>query len=442
MRRAHGTGRRTVWRCGLLVLLAAAGSLGVPDAAGRAGAAASDPYGEFTPLTPARVLDTRTGNGRHGEVGPLAASTPIDVQITGRGGVAADGVSAVVANVTVTRPTVPSHLTVWPTGYDMPATSSLNYVAGQTVANLVTVAVGDGGRLTVGNAFGATHVIFDVVGFYADHDGPSGNRFHPLAPERIFDTRFGIGGVAVAPLGADATLAFDVRGRGELPGSGVRAVVLNVTVTQPTAASHLTVYPGDVALPLASNLNYVAGSTVPNLVTVRVPEDGVVRFHNAFGTVHVLADVVGFYDDETSTEAGRFVAALPRRVFDSRDLRDGAWGPNEVWLIGSFPGFAGIPLGEVDAVLLNVTAAAPTEASHLTVFPSDNCTVPLASNLNVIPGRNVPGAVITRLAPTYGCAAPDEVETVAIYNFAGQVHVIVDLFGVFTSPTSGLMVPP
>ena len=51
---------------------------------------------------------------------------------------------------------------------------------------------------------------------------------------------------------------------------------MNVTVTDPTWDGYVTVYPGDVAdRPTASNLNFVAGQTVPNLVTVKVPASGV-----------------------------------------------------------------------------------------------------------------------------------------------------------------------
>ena len=92
-----------------------------------------------------------------------------------------------------------------------PTPSNLNYVPGQTVPNLVTVAVGTGGKVSVYNNAGATHVIFDVVGFYADSSGPLGSRFHAVTPFRLFDTRdrrFG-------PLLADSTFKSKVTGKGE-----------------------------------------------------------------------------------------------------------------------------------------------------------------------------------------------------------------------------------
>jgi hypothetical protein len=429
--------RRTV---GVVVGLCCLLSGGLPSASVANAESVSDPEGEFTPLSPARVLDTRTGEGRSGAVGPVAAGSPIDVQITGRGGVAPNGVSAVVMNVTVTQPTDTSHLTIWPTGTGMASTSNLNFVPGQTVPNLVTVAVGPDGRVFLANAFGSVHVIFDVVGFYSGPDGGAGSRFHAIAPARLFDTRSDVGGVGVAPLGPAGTLRFDVRGQGGVPGTGVDAVVMNVTVAGPDAASHLTVYPDDVgAIPNASNLNFVPGLTVPNLVVVRVPGSGIVAFHNAFGNVHVIADVVGYYNQDRSTEAGRFIALEPYRAFDSRVDGDGSpLTPAEAWLIGDFPGFGGIPLGEAEAALLNVTAVAATEPTHLTVFPSDNCSIPNASNLNVTPGRTVPNQVVARLGPTDGCNAGDELETIAIYNHAGFVHVVIDVFGIFTSASTSL----
>ncbi len=80
-------------------------------------------------------------------------------------------------NVTVTQPTAASFLTVWPSGLKRPVISNLNYVPGQTVPNLVTVAIGDAGRVSVYNRFGSAHVIFDVVGFYTSDSGRLGSRF-------------------------------------------------------------------------------------------------------------------------------------------------------------------------------------------------------------------------------------------------------------------------
>jgi hypothetical protein len=71
-------------------------------------------------------------------------------------------------------------------------------------------------------------------------------------------------------------------------------VVLNVTATAPSSFGVLTVYPDDPR-PLASNLNWVAGQTVPNLVIVPVVNGHVKFFNNSPGTVHLIADLAGFF---------------------------------------------------------------------------------------------------------------------------------------------------
>lgn len=245
------------------------------------------------PLTPARVLDTRTGiGGPAGAVGPGGTRA---VEILGQGGVPTSGVSAVVLNLTATEPTVSSFVTAWPAGMARPTASNLNVTAGATVANLVTVKVGDGGRIGLYNNHGTTHLVADVVGWFASPDAVAtattgAGRFHGLDPRRILDTRSSIGRI-----GQGATVDLDVTGVGGVPADGVRAVVMNVTVTEPTGPSYLTAFPAGVVRPTASNLNYLAGQTIPNLVVVKVGDNGRVSLYNNVGGAHVVVDVVGWY---------------------------------------------------------------------------------------------------------------------------------------------------
>jgi hypothetical protein len=86
-----------------------------------------------------------------------------------------------------------------------------------------------------------------------------------------------------------------VAGNGGVPATGAKAVVLNVTVVNPTAASALTVWPDLENRPLSSDLNFTAGQTVPNLVVVKLSASGQIDIFNAFGTTNVIVDVVGWY---------------------------------------------------------------------------------------------------------------------------------------------------
>jgi streptogramin lyase len=403
-------------------------SLGFDPASVAALTLADVPTGEFTALTPARILDTRDGTGRGGATTPLGHAAQFDVQITGRGGVPASGVSAVVLNATVTGPTAGSFLSVWPAGRPRPLVSNLNYRGGQTVPNLVTVAVGQDGKVSVFNGAGTTHVVFDVLGYYSSSTGPFGARFVPLDPVRVFDTRDGTGGVAPQPIGPAGSLLFDLTGPDLLPETGVSGVVMNVTVTEPTGNGYLTVHPDGVARPLASNLNFVPGQTVANLVTVRLSPAGAARFFNAVGTTHVIADLVGFYTDEVTTNAGRFVPLDPTRLVDTR-LHGFPVGPEEavaIWTLGH----GGIPNADISAVALNVTATEPTAAGYLTVHP-EGCEVPFVSSLNFAAGQTVPNLAISAVSIRDDvCSFEDGI--VGVFNPVGDVHVIADLFGYFT----------
>ena len=121
----------------------------------------------YVALVPARVLDTRFGNGA--PVAPVGAGGVLNLQVTGRGGPSnvPSTASAVVLNVTVVNPTDSSYVTVWPTGGSQPPlASNLNFVAGEVIANLVVVKVGAGGQVSLYNNTGSTDLIADVVGYF------------------------------------------------------------------------------------------------------------------------------------------------------------------------------------------------------------------------------------------------------------------------------------
>jgi len=123
----------------------------------------------FTPLTPARLLDTRdepTVDGRFRSIGPLLGGGWMDLVVTGRGGVPSTGVSAVAINVTVDRPETSGFLTIHPAGIPLPRTSTLNFPADLTIANTAIVPVGANGQISIYNLRGRTNVIIDVLAWF------------------------------------------------------------------------------------------------------------------------------------------------------------------------------------------------------------------------------------------------------------------------------------
>jgi hypothetical protein len=139
------------------------------------------------------------------------------------------------------------------------------------------------------NSAGESHLIADVLGCFRSAGGA---RMMSIPPTRLLDSRSD--GGAPNPIG-QAPLALPVVGRGGVPAGGVTAVVLNVTATEGTADTYVTVYPSGQDRPTASNLNLVVGQTRANLVIAKVGTDGAVALYNNSGTIHLIADVVGYF---------------------------------------------------------------------------------------------------------------------------------------------------
>jgi hypothetical protein len=366
----------------------------------------------YVPLNPARLLDTRTGEG--GNISALATQAMTELKVAGFGGVPPTGATAVVLNVTVDSPWTAGFITAWPSGEGQPTVSNLNFVPGQTVPNLVTVKLGANGRVNLFNSEGSTQLIADVVGYYTPATTGCTGRFTAVTPKRVLDTRVDPG----TPVGPGQTINVAVTGGSStIPTSGVSGVALNVTVDQPTSAGFLTVWPTGEAQPLASSHNFVPGLTIANLVLAKVGAGGQISIFNSGGFTHVVADVVGYF----SASGGGFVPVSPQRIADSRfGVGTGVNGP--LGQGGSVDinvaGYAPVPTGATAAVV-NVTSVDSTSPSFITVSPS-GLPMPTASTLNPRPGVPVPNLAYLKLGSG---------GRLSLYNLAGSTDYIVDVFG-------------
>ncbi len=375
--------------------------------------AAPAPAGRFMPLTPARILDTRDGNG--GITGAVGSGATVDVQITGRGGVPTTGVAAVAMTVTVTQPTVGGYVTLYPAGIAPPLAANLNFVANETVSNLVVVKVGANGKVSLFNAMGATHVVADVAGWYSSAGTGNAGRFESVVPARILDTRNGTGGGV--RLGPGASLDMQVTGRGGLPASGVQAAAMNVTVTGTTAPGYITIHPTGEARPLAASLTFDANSTVGSRTMVKLGTNGKVTIFNGGQYTDVIVDVGGWYTDATvAGTLGALTPVSPTRILDTRDGL-GLLGPL-VTIDVQITGRAGVPTSGVRAVVLNATVTQPGAAGYLTIYPAGTAR-PLASDLNYGAGETQANLVVVQV----GAGGK-----VSLYA-ASTTHVIFDVAG-------------
>jgi hypothetical protein len=367
--------------------------------------------GLFSARSPVRVLDTRAGL-------PLGAGREIDMQIGGRFDVPA-GATAAVLNLTADQPCAAGFVTAYPCGGAPPDASNLNVAAGAKRPNHVVVQRGAGGRVCFTTSV-QTDLIADLAGWFS---ADSLGRFQARAPRRVLDSRFGVG----APLGPVAGGAALTLTLPDVP-SGARGAVLNVTVTQPAATGCVTAWPGPAdgspctnpGAPDASNLNFVAGQTVANLVTVGTASNGRICLETT-ASADLIADVAGWYADTGAA----LVAARPARVLDTRRGTGGVRGvlstDDAIAIrVGDLP-------AEASAAVLNVTAAEPAASGFVKLWPADAngaCgaqSAPDVSNLNVVGGQTAPNLATVALGGQRTVCA----------LATTPLHLIADLFGWF-----------
>jgi len=375
---------------------------------------------------PIRLMDTRRPGGQTVDCydqagGRLAAGSTYQLQVTGRSWIPSSGVSSAVLNVTVVAPAAAGYLTVYPCGQTQPNASNLNFAAGDVIPNLAIAKVGTGGKVCIFTSV-ETNLLVDASGYFSGNDPKRAL----AAPGRLLDTRVGgqtVDGLhqSVGRIAANVPYELPVGSRAGLVANPT-TVVLNVTAVNPSSGGHLTVYPCGQPIPNASNLNFVVGDVIPNLVVAKVGSGTKVCFVSSAAT-DLLVDVGGDLVGST------WIPLLaPARLLDTRNpgsaTYDGAHqGVGRISAGGTYElpvaGRAGV-LPTVDSVVLNVTAVNPGAGGYLTVYPCGEAQ-PNASNVNYSAGEVIPNSVLAKV-PANG--------RVCIFSSA-DTDVLVDISGFF-----------
>src|ERR1035437_9926056 len=396
-----------------------------------AAGAATATGGQYVPITPVRIADTRTGSTFPNAGQTMQAGGSVTVALPS----SVAGASAVALNVTATNTTGSGFFTVYPAGGTPPLASSLNFSPGANVPNFVIVPVGASNSITIyngppggdGSTGGAADAVVDLQGSFntvANTSGGAGH-FNPLTPARITDTRAGSGQTnAGMTLTAGGTLTVQATGKGGVPATGVSAVEVNVTEAANTAGGFLTVFPQGNTAPTVSNLNYVSGQIIANRVIVPVnPANGQFSIFNHAGNTDVVVDVDGYFTDSTgaSGAGSLFNPVTVARVIDTRS--SSPIGPNGNLNVP----ITGIPSG-ASAAVLNVTEASNTAGGFLTVSPTT--PAPLASDVNFVPRVSpVDPKVIVANGDIAALASNGSLN---VYNHDGNTNVVLDVAGYFT----------
>jgi hypothetical protein len=240
----------------------------------------------FTPVTPARLLDTRLTGQR------LADGTTVELQVGGVGGVPAN-VDAVTLNVTSVDPTMEGFVTVYACGSIRPTVSNLNPRPGRVRPNLVVTPVSASGKVCL-YSLQDVDLVVDVTGYLKQGIG---KRFTPSTPFRLIDTRERSrpelqAGTAGAPVQAGQTVTIQIAGVRGVP-TGIQAVSMNLTVTGATRPGYITAWPcGD--RPTTSTANYEAGEAVSNGAQLPLSATGTLCVYS-MQNAHVIIDVNGWW---------------------------------------------------------------------------------------------------------------------------------------------------
>ncbi len=240
----------------------------------------------FTGLaSPARLLDTRNNIGGIG--GRFQVGDDRALKVAGISGVPADAQS-VVLNITSGAATGVGFVTAYPDGQPMPVASNLNLNPAQTRANLSVVKVGADGKIRLAVFETDTDLVVDVFGYY----GSKGGKTTAVDPVRVVDSRTGLG-TPKQIFGPGETRNVQVAGVGGVPANAT-AVMLNVTAAETDSWGWLTVWPTGGRQPNSSNLNWISGKIVPNMVMVAVGANGQISIYNDLGHAQVLVDVFAY----------------------------------------------------------------------------------------------------------------------------------------------------
>jgi hypothetical protein len=377
--------------------------------------------GTYVALAPVRIADTRLKSGYADSGDPLGPGASINVQVAGVGGVPLEGASAVVLNVTAVDPSTESFLTVYSEGASRPLVANLNVYAGETLANLVTLPVEVQGGVSVYNHTGTTNVVVDLEGYYTTAPLATG-LYNPVTPVRVLGT---LSSGALISAGTSTEVKVNAASTG-VP-TDASAVVANVTVSGPTSAGFLTVYPaptsGSGKPPATASVNFGPGQVIGNRVTVPVGANGEIEVYNHSGNVAVDVDLYGYYTGSASELGSAFTVLSPVRFTDTRiGVNGSALGANtsETFTFTS-EGIA----SNATALAANVTVVSGVSPGFLTIYPVNDSSPPAVGDVNFPSGA---------ISQNFSLAPLNSGSTKIFSSSSDPVNIVIDAFGYFAPP--------
>ncbi len=247
--------------------------------------------------------------------------------------------------------------------------------------------------------------------------------FTSFAPVRLVDTR-SIGETIDGLFQGDGAIVGDavyevqIGGRGSVD-SDAAAAVLNLSTVNAVGNGFLTIYDCDER-PLASGINYAAGSVVNNEIITKLSPTGTICIY-AKTTTDLVIDAVG-----QTSPGSAYVARTPARLADTRAIGetidtqfqgDGAIAADAVYEV-QIAGRGGLSANP-GAAVLNLSTVGSAGNGFLTIY--DCGTRPLASGINYAAGRVVNNEIITKLSPTGTICIYAKTTTDLVIDAVGEI---------------------
>jgi hypothetical protein len=360
----------------------------------------------FQPVTPFRFADSRIGQ----RLQTLRAGKEVRIRVAGTPGIPTTA-TAVSANFIVTGARASGFLTAYNCLDGVPAVSTLNYVAGNSVSNQSIVPL-DRGHLCLCSLRDAD-VVVDVNGFVA----PSGTEiFNPVKPARLLDTRKN------TPLRAFTRRTVRVTGGVSPAPPGATAVAVNLVGVKPSSNGWIRAFPCHLPEPNVSSVSARAGLVTATSVIVPTSPDGTICLNSMMGT-DVVIDITGWFGSGSGLD---FVPVDPIRLADTRSFlgelnprRDGQMLRAGQVLEVPVAGVRGVP-ADTTGVSVNLVALGSRSPGWLRVVPCGSSanvsTINFASPAPIANGANV------KLGPKGSVCVVGMTTT----------HVIVDITGTWS----------
>ncbi len=363
------------------------------------GFALVDPAGVDSFL-PARLLETRAGeptvDGLQQGIGRRTAGQVTEVQVTGRAGIDNE-VEAAVVNLGIVNPEQNGFAVGYPCDEAQPASSTINYRAGETIANAATIKLSATGTICV-YTHRATDLILDVTSVI-----PFGSTVDAITPARFFDSREEFlttdglqqaqgrrttGQVTQVQIGSRNGVPFDAE-----------AATVNIAAIEPDDDGYIAAWACGQPQPTASMINYEAGKTVAGGATISIGNDKSICIYTQ-RAMDLVVDVTAYTGPWTVVDPQQ-----PARLVETREdeptvdgLQQGigrrsAGEVTEVQVVDR----AGVT-GAATAGIFNIAVVNAAANGFAAIWPCDEM-MPGSSAINFRAGQTIANNATIQLSP-------------------------------------------